>query len=102
MGWAYLAVGMIIPTLVIAISISWRTRHIASELAHNLAVTFWICANSTWMIMEFLKRDEHIYFDLLTGKQFSLIPFAIGSLILINYYLIQRPKELRKKRISPL
>jgi hypothetical protein len=34
---------------------------------------------------------------MLTGKQLSLIPFTIGSLILLYYYLIQAPKE-RKKR----
>jgi hypothetical protein len=102
LGWTFLGIGMIVPTLFVAIFISWRTRHIASELAHNLAVTFWICANSTWMIMEFIERDETIYFNLLTGKQLSLIPFAIGSLILLNYYLIQRPNEIHKKRTTTL
>jgi prolipoprotein diacylglyceryltransferase len=95
-------VGMIVPTLFVALFISWRTRHIISELSHNLAVAFWICANSTWMIMEFLKRDEEIFFGLLTGKQLSLIPFALGSLILIYYYLIQRPQEISKKRTTTL
>jgi prepilin signal peptidase PulO-like enzyme (type II secretory pathway) len=97
MGWVFMGIGMIIPTLFVAIFISWRTRHITSELAHNLAVAFWICANSTWMIMEFIKQDHAIFFDMLTGKQLSLIPFTIGSLILLYYYLIQAPKE-RKKR----
>jgi prolipoprotein diacylglyceryltransferase len=97
MGWVFMGIGMIIPTLFVAIFISWRTRHITSELAHNLAVAFWICANSTWMIMEFIKQDDAIFFDMLTGKQLSLIPFTIGSLILLYYYLIQAPKE-RKKR----
>jgi preprotein translocase subunit YajC len=52
--------------------------------------------------MEFLKRDEEIFFGLLTGKQLSLIPFALGSLILIYYYLIQRPQEISKKRTTTL
>lgn len=102
MGWELLGVGMIVPTLFVALFISWRTRHIISELSHNLAVAFWICANSTWMITEFLKRDEEIFFGLLTGKQLSLIPFALGSLILIYYYLIQRPQEISKKRTTTL
>ncbi|MFM7646183.1 MAG: hypothetical protein ACKO41_05650 [Sphingomonadales bacterium] len=101
MGWKVLGIGMIVPTLFVAIFISWRTRHIISELTHNLAVAFWICANSTWMIMEFLKRDEEIFFDLLKGKQLSLIPFALGSLILIYYYLIQRPKEISRRTTAP-
>lgn len=102
MGWKVLGIGMIVPTLFVALFISWRTRHIISELTHNLAVAFWICANSTWMIMEFIQRDEEVFFDLLTGKQLSLVPFGIGSLILIYYYLIQRPKEINKRRTTTL
>jgi dipeptide/tripeptide permease len=102
MGWKVAGIGMIFPTLFVALFISWRTRHIMSELAHNLAVAFWICANSTWMIMEFIKRDNEIFFNLLTGKQLSLIPFGLGSLILIYYYLIQRPQEIKEKRTTTL
>jgi hypothetical protein len=39
-------IAMIFPTLIIAIVISYRTRQIKSELSHNLAVVFWISANS--------------------------------------------------------
>lgn len=102
MGWKVLGITMIIPTLLVAIFISWRTRKIHSELAHNLAVAFWICANSTWMIMEFIKHDETIFFGFLTGKQLSMIPFVIGSLILLRYYLIQRPQEINLKRTTTL
>ncbi len=102
MGWKVAGIGMIFPTLFVALFISWRTRHIMSELAHNLAVAFWICANSTWMIMELIKRDNEIFFNLLTGKQLSLIPFGLGSLILIYYYLIQRPQEIKEKRTTTL
>ncbi|MBM3915513.1 MAG: hypothetical protein FJ348_05675 [Sphingomonadales bacterium] len=102
MGWETLGVGMIVPTLFVALFISWRNRHIASELAHNLAVAFWICANSTWMIMEFIQRDKELFFGLLTGKQLSLIPFTLGSLILIYYYLIQRPNEINRRRTTTL
>lgn len=102
MGWVLLGIAMIIPTLLVAVFISWRTRTIASELAHNLAVTFWICANSTWMIMEFVHMDTALFFGLLTGKQLSLIPFTIGSLILLEYYLIQRPKEIKQNRTPTL
>jgi len=102
MGWEVLGITMIIPTLLVAIFISWRTRQIHSELAHNLAVAFWICANSTWMILEFIKHDETIFFGFLTGKQLSMIPFVIGSLILLRYYLIQRPREIKLKRTTTL
>ena len=99
MGWTYLGITMIIPTLLVAVFIAWRTRQIHSELAHNLAVAFWICANSTWMIMEFINKDATLFFGMLTGKQLSMIPFAIGSLILIYYYLIQRPREIGRAHV---
>lgn len=100
--WKELGVAMILPTLTIAIMISWRTRNIASELAHNLAVAFWISANSFWMISEFLGFDERIVLWGINGKQLSLIPFCIGVLILVNYYLLQRPREIREKRTTTL
>jgi hypothetical protein len=36
---------------------SWKNRHIKSELAHNLAIVFWISANAYWMISEFFHFD---------------------------------------------
>lgn len=100
--WRELGIAMIIPTLTIAIMISWRTRHIPSELAHNLAVAFWISANSFWMISEFLGFDEHAIWGDITGKQLSLLPFLIGVIILLYYYLISRPKEIREKHTTTL
>ena len=100
--WRELGIAMIIPTLTIAIMISWRTRHIASELAHNLAVALWISANSFWMISEFLEFDEKIVILGINGKQLSLIPFLAGLLILLNYYLLQRPREVREKHTTTL
>ena len=102
MTWKSLAIAMIIPTLSVAVFIAWRTRQLRSELAHNLAVAFWIVANSTWMIMEFLGKDEVTFFGIMTGKQLSMIPFTIGSLILLEYYLIQRRKEIRLKKTTTL
>ena len=58
MTWRWMGILMIIPTLAVAIYIAWRTRAIVSELAHNLAIAFWISANSYWMISEFLGFDE--------------------------------------------
>ena len=100
--WKELGIAMILPTLTIAVMISWRTRHIASELAHNLAVAFWISANSFWMISEFLGIDETIIWMGVNGKQLSLIPFLAGVLILVNYYLLQRPREIREKHTTTL
>ena len=91
--WKGLGVAMIFPTLTIAIVICWRTRHIASELAHNLAVAFWISANSFWMITEFFHFDTQIAFLGITYKHLAMIPFGIGVVILAFYYLIWKPRH---------
>jgi len=93
--WKVLGIAMIFPTLTIAIIIAWRTRHLASELAHNVAIAFWISANSLWMISEFMGFDEVIIWQGVTGKHLALIPFIIGALFLLYYYVVQRPKELK-------
>lgn len=98
MIWKVLGIAMIFPTLSIAIVIAWRTRHLASELAHNLAIAFWITANSLWMISEFFHFDETIILNGLTGKHLALIPFFSGALILLYYYLFQRSKELKENK----
>lgn len=99
MIWKPLGIAMIIPTLLIAIFISWRTKNIKSELAHNLAVTFWITANSYWMISEFLHFDSSLIFGLIEGKQLSLIPFAAGMLILAYYYIFQKQEEIEDQHL---
>lgn len=91
MTWRYLAIAMIIPTLIIAIVISWRTRQYMSELCHNIAITVWITANSYWMISEFFHFDGIIIYGDITYKYLAIIPFAIGILLLAFYYLVWKP-----------
>jgi hypothetical protein len=99
MIWQTLGIAMIVPTLSVAIYISIRTRKIKSELAHNLAVTFWIMANSYWMISEFFGFDEVHIWAGFEGKHLSMIPFLIGVFILAWYYIMQRPREVRSKQV---
>lgn len=91
--WKVLGLTMIVPTLAVSIIIAWRTRHIKSELAHNIAVTCWISANSLWMISEFFHFDTMHVWRNFEGKHLALIPFSIGALILLNYYLFQKRNE---------
>lgn len=98
MVWRELGLAMFAPTLTIAIIIAWRTRNIQAELAHNLAIAFWITANGYWMISEFFYFDEEIVWREFTGKQMALIPFITGAVILAYYYIIQRPREIKAKR----
>lgn len=97
MIWRELGVAMIIPTLSVAIWIAWKNRKIKSELAHNLAIVFWITANAYWMISEFFGFDAYIVWNGYTGKHMALIPFAAGALTLLYYYIFQRPKEIKEK-----
>ena len=99
MIWRELGIIMIIPTLSVAIYIAYRTRDIKSELAHNLAVAFWISANSYWMISEFFGFDDAKVFGPYEGKHLAMIPFIIGVIILAWYYLIQRPKEMKGEQV---
>jgi hypothetical protein len=103
MTWKVLGIAMIAPTMFIAIMIAWRTRDMKSELAHNLSIAFWISANSFWMISEFFGFDEIKIWHQFEGKHIALIPFAIGTIILAFYYLVQKPRETRQEaRIATL
>lgn len=84
-----LGILMIVPTLLVAIYITYKNKDIKSEFAHNLAVIFWITANSTWMICEFTGIDERLIYGNIEGRYLAIIPFAIGILILAYYYLFQ-------------
>ena len=73
---------MIIPTLLVSIVlliISWKKQE--DEFWINLAITFWILANSYWMITEFTNHLEL--------KTFALIPFILG-MICVSYFYFKR------------
>ncbi len=99
MIWKELGITMIVPTLSVAIWIAWRNRQIKSELAHNLAIVCWISANAYWMISEFFGFDSLPLWSNFTGKHLALIPFTTGALMLLYYYVIQRPRELKEKQV---
>src|SRR5688500_1664667 len=81
--WKTLGILMLIPTLSVAIWMAWRTRKIKSELAHNLAIVFWITANGYWMISEFYRFESAPVWQGFEGKHIALIPFITGALILL-------------------
>lgn len=75
---------MIFPTLFVAFYILWRSRHIRTELFHNIAVCLWIMANSVWMIGEFYDYET---------RHYAVFLFAGGLAILIIYYLFFFKKD---------
>lgn len=93
MLWKPLGIAMIFPTLIIAIVITIRTRELVSEVCHNLAIVFWISANSYWMISEFFEFDSVPVYNNITYKYLAIIPFGIGIIILAYYYLLWKPKH---------
>ncbi len=93
MLWRPLGLVMIVPTIGAALMITWQTRHIKSELLHNLAVNFWIVANAYWMLTEFYSHNDSLRF-------FTIIPFSIGLVIIGYYYLIAKPKEKRTVAVA--
>jgi prepilin signal peptidase PulO-like enzyme (type II secretory pathway) len=80
MLWKPLGLMMIIPTVGAAFLITWQTRHIKSELLHNVAVVFWILANAYWMITEFFSDDDSL-------RYYSIIPFSLGIIVIAYYYI---------------
>ena len=102
MVWKPLGILMIVPTLGIALVITWRTRGLKSELAHNLAIVFWISANSYWMLSEFFGFDTVRIGTITDGKHLAIIPFSIGLAILAYYYLVQKPRETSAEQVATL
>lgn len=99
MVWKLLGILMIIPTLSVAVFIAWRTRRLASELAHNLAIACWITANSLWMISEFFGFDQKVFWGIAEGKHLAMVPFTIGAGILLYYYVFQRKHEIEEEHL---
>lgn len=85
MDFQILGVCMILPTVLVAFFITWRTRKIIAELFHNLAVCCWVCANSVWMIGEFFYDD--------TTRPYATVFFVTGVLIMAYYYLFLNAKS---------
>lgn len=80
-----LGVLMIIPTLSIAAYIIYITRK-TTDLFLNLAILFWICANSFWMYSEFFNNGEY--------KLLASIPFGLGFIFVgIFYYQLLFNKQ---------
>lgn len=92
MGWKSLGIFMIAPTLIFACLITWKSRQHISDLHHNLAIIFWICANSFWMLTEFFNVEEQY-------KIYTIIPFSIGFLIIGTFYLRLLLRNVNKKTL---
>jgi uncharacterized protein involved in cysteine biosynthesis len=93
MLWRPLGMAMVIPTVLVAFWLAYRTRGYLPEFCHNLAVICWISANSYWMICEFYEFDTEPLIHSYTYKHLALIPFCLGLIPLIFYYLYWKPRH---------
>lgn len=76
---------MIVPTLSFACFITYKSRNIKLYFLPNLAVVFWICANSFWMFCEFVTPFDPF-------KIWAAVPFFTG-LAIILLYILNPPKS---------
>lgn len=75
----WLSLFMIIPTLGVAVLITYKLKNIRIDLFHNLAICFWIAGNSIWMIYDF-------YFPT-KSRTIAITFFIIGLIIALYFYL---------------
>ena len=82
--WAYKlvipAMCMIVPTLFVAVWLLIKNRYHRTDLVHNTAVLFWLCANVTWMTSEFFAWETSL-------KTVILVLFMMGIALLTFYYI---------------
>lgn len=90
MLWKTAGMVMIVPTIMVAIHIAWRSRKMINDLFHNIAVCLWICANATWMIGEFFFEDGL--------RHYALVFFILGLIVVAFYYIYHFPKHLRNQK----
>lgn len=89
--WRPGGIFMIFPTLSVAFYILWRSRRNRSEFFHNLAICLWICANSVWMVSEFLNVDK-LY------KKYSVVLFGMGIFMLLFYYIFYFRQDIKEEQ----
>jgi hypothetical protein len=78
---------LVLPTIAVSIWILFQSKTV-SAIYHNIAVCFWITANSLWMISELYKFEDK-------AKPIVIILFAIGIIMLAYYYI--RAAMVKKK-----
>ncbi|MFM7177413.1 MAG: hypothetical protein ACKOKB_02750 [Bacteroidota bacterium] len=90
MDWKPAGLFMILPTIFVAIHITWIRKGIRSDLFHNLAVCLWISGNSIWMLGEFFYDDG--------TRTIAVLFFAAGLISVLYYYLIEVLQQWRKNQ----
>lgn len=93
-SWKALGMAMVLPTLLVAIQISWHSRKHLADFIHNAAVCLWILANITWMVGEFFYNDG--------TRGYAKLFFYAGVALLIGYYGYVASQWLRTRPVEAL
>jgi hypothetical protein len=84
-----LGIAMAVPTLLLSLWLTWKSKGNESELFHNLAITSWICANAIWMFGEFYFQD---------GIRHIALPFFIVGIGFVSYYYLKQWVKLSRNQ----
>lgn len=88
--WRVLGTAMILPTIAVAVLLAARSR-LERVFWINLAICFWISANSYWMLCEFFGHEDI--------KNWAGLPFGCGFVAVATYYL--KPGRSAEGRSTP-
>jgi len=93
MQWKIMGICMIVPTVLVAVIITIKSFYERNDgFWVNLAICFWISANSFWMICEFVHREDI--------KNYAGIFFVAGMIIVIYFYGKQFLLNYKNKKQS--
>lgn len=81
---------MVIPTVYLAVHLSYQTRKTPALLLPNLAVTCWIIANGNWMLGEFFDFN-HV--------PVSFLFFGCGIALIAWYFFAYRHHEQQSHEV---
>ncbi len=89
-GFKILGVSLAIPTIILAVHLMLITRNNRGNFFHNLAILFWIMANSIWMFGEFYFDDQK--------RQWAIPFFLIGIIVIAYFYITEGLTALKSKK----
>ncbi|MCU0422411.1 MAG: hypothetical protein MUC81_06325 [Bacteroidia bacterium] len=92
LSWKLPAMAMIIPAIGMSVFVCFLTKNNKYLLWPNIAITFWITANSIWMTGEFLN----FHFKVLASI------FFIAGLVAVMIYFIFRLKPVLSRKTDKL
>lgn len=72
---------MVLPTVGMAIYILITTRKRSAVFFYNLAVLFWITANSIWMLYDFFESSHTWTHAAMLGVVRSLFLMGLGCIV---------------------